>query len=65
MNEVGKCEAKILADTNEYGILTIHSIFGDLKTFFGIPYKVNHFVLEGLDEHGEVFKKKINKSLEK
>ena len=30
MNEVGKCEAKILADTNEYGILTIHSIFGEL-----------------------------------
>ena len=61
----GKCEAKVLADTNEYGILTLTSIFGDLKTFFGIPYKVNHFVIEGLDEHGEVFKKKINKSLEK
>ena len=65
MLEDGTCDAYVEADTSEYGVIRIKSLYGDLKTFFGVPYKLNHFVINGIDEHGNEISKKINKSIEK
>ena len=65
MLEDGTCNAYVEADTSEYGIIRINTLYGELKTFFGVPYSLKHFVINGLDEHGKEFSKKINKSIEK
>ena len=65
MLDDGTCNAYVEADTSEYGIIKINTLYGELKTFFGVPYSLKHFVISGLDEHGQSFSKKINKSIEK
>ncbi|MEE2744323.1 MAG: hypothetical protein VYD54_10465 [Bdellovibrionota bacterium] len=55
-----ECEAYVEADSNDFGVIRLKSLYGNMKLLLGVPYGVNYFEAKAIDENGELISKKLN-----
>ena len=55
-----ECEAYVEADSNDFGVIRLKSLYGNMKLLLGVPYGVNYFEAKAIDEIGELISKKLN-----